>query len=249
MWPVSFEEWQNQVGYLAAEEQLEYRLVYGFYPDVINQKNNDKEVLSELVDSYLYKDVLQYAGIRKPTMLQNLVRALAYQVGNEVVYSELAKLTGIDAKTISAYIDILEQAFIVFRLSSFSRNLRNEIKTNRKIYFYDNGVRNAIIADLRPFEIRDDKGALWENFLVSEREKLLSYNKIYANTYFWRTKQQQEIDYLEEMDAQVSAFEFKWNPNKKPKLPKTFMQAYHPSFSIINRKNFRDFVMNRTEER
>jgi len=138
---------------------------------------------------------LQYAGIRKPEVLQKLVKALAHQVGSEVVYSEISNLIGLDAKTVSAYIDILEQAFIVFRLSSFSRNLRNEIKINRKIYFYDNGVRNVIIGDLRPFSTRNDIGALWENFLVTERKKLLSYSNSYAQSYFWRTRQQQEVDY------------------------------------------------------
>lgn len=243
LWPISFDEWQNELGYLGAEQDLENRLVFGFYPDVLNNRMTPHGVLNELVDSYLYKDIFQYANIRKPEVLQKLVKALAHQVGSEVVYSEISKLIGLDNKTVAAYIDILEQSFIIFRLSSFSRNLRNEIKTNRKIFFYDNGVRNAIIGDLRPLSNRDDIGALWENFLVSERVKKLSYDNSYAQNYFWRTKQQQEIDYLEEKDGKIKGFEFKWNPNKKAKISKTFTKTYNAKVDVINRDNFREFVL------
>ncbi|MCB0738169.1 MAG: DUF4143 domain-containing protein, partial [Bacteroidetes bacterium] len=168
--------------------------------------------------------------------------ALAHQVGSEVVYSEIARLIGLDAKTVSNYIDVLEQAYVVFRLTSFSRNLRNEIKTNRKIYFYDNGVRNAAISALQPISTRNDIGALWENFLVSERMKKLSYEKDYAAYYFWRTKQQQEIDYLEEKDGKITGYEFKWNPNRKVRIPKTFTETYNAQVQVITKENFRDFI-------
>jgi predicted AAA+ superfamily ATPase len=243
LWPISFVEWQNEVGYLGSEQDLENRLVFGFYPDVLNHRETPHRILNELADSYLFKDIMQYANIRKPEVLHKLVKALAHQVGSEVVYSEISNLIGLDGKTVANYINILEQAFIVFRLPSFSRNIRNEIKHNRKIYFYDNGIRNAVIGDLRPFQLRDDIGALWENFLVSERIKKLSYEGSYAQNYFWRTKQQQEIDYLEEKDGEIIGFEFKWNPKKKAKIPSTFSKNYNAQVQVINRDNFRDFVI------
>lgn len=243
LWPISFVEWQNEVGYLGAEQDLENRLVFGFYPDVLNNRSEPHRILNELTESYLFKDIMQYANIRKPDVLHKLVKALAHQVGGEVVYSEISNLIGLDAKTVANYINILEQAFIVFRLPSFSRNLRNEIKHNRKIYFYDNGIRNAVIGDLRPFQLRDDIGALWENFLVSERIKKLSYSSSYAQNYFWRTKQQQEIDYLEEKDGEIIGYEFKWNPKKKAKIPSTFTKNYSAQVQVINRENFRIFII------
>ena len=177
LYPVSWDEWENYYGFLKAEQDFDNRLIYGFYPDVLNHPKEPKEILGELVDSYLYKDILNYAGIRKPDRIQKLVQAIAYQVGQEVVYKEVGDLVGLDPKTVSHYIDILEKAYVLFRLPSFSRNLRNEIKTNRKIYFYDNGVRNAVINSFLPIENRQDIGALWENFLISERLKLHNNNK------------------------------------------------------------------------
>ena len=162
-----------------------------------------------LVISYLYKDVLSVIGIRKPQLLEKLLKALALQLGAEVSYNELSNLLEIDKGTVIKYIDILEKSFIVFQLNSFSRNQRNEIKNNRKIYFYDNGIKNMIINNLNSFDLRNDKGALWENFLISERIKLQSYHQLYTNNYFWRTVQKQEIDFVEESGGQINAFEFK----------------------------------------
>lgn len=242
LFPVSWAEFEQSAGYLKAAQQLEFRLVYGMYPDVINSVGDEQEVLKLLTDSYLYKDILALSEIRKPEILVGLTKALAHQTGSEVNYAELGNILKVDSKTIQSYISLLEQAFVIYRLPSFSRNLRNEIKTNQKIYFYDNGIRNAVISDFKPWDMRDDKGALWENFLLSERIKRNSYGKIYANGYFWRTKQQQEIDYIEEVEGKLTAFEFKWNPNKKPLFSATFTNNYDADLQLINKVNFREFV-------
>lgn len=242
LFPISWEELENHVGYITAQQQLEHRLIYGFYPDVINSPGEEIELLKNLVSSYLYRDVLAYADLRKPEVLDNLVQALALQVGNEVNYTELSQLLGIDRQTVIKYIDVLEKGYVVFRLRSFSRNIRNEIKKGRKIYFYDNGVRNAIIGDFDDFSLRSDKGALWENFLVAERMKQNRYKLTLARSYFWRTTQQQEVDYIEEKGRKLSGFEFKWQPRKANKLPKTFTKRYQATGAVITRENFRDFV-------
>lgn len=242
LYPISWKEWQENVGFVNAEQDLENRLVYGFYPDVLMQKTDSVRILRELTDSYLYKDILIYGNIKKPAFIQKLLQALAYQIGNEVSYRELSEMVELDQKTIASYIDILEKAYVIFRISSYSKNLRNEIKSKRKIYFFDNGIRNAIIGQLQPLALRQDTGALWENFLISERIKYLHYNSIYANQYFWRTVQQQEIDYIEEVNGNLFAFEFKWNVKKKIKFPKTFSENYPAKLMGVNRDNFREFI-------
>ncbi len=243
LYPISWSEWEKYSGYLQAEETLEKRLVFGFYPDVINNPFDEERILRELTDSYLYKDVLLYANLKKTNEIQKLLQALAFQVGSEVSFKELSETTGLDNKTVDKYISVLEQAYVVFRLGSFSRNLRNELKKSRKIYFYDNGIRNAIIGQLQNFQLRNDTGALWENFLVSERLKWLKYNSIYANTFFWRTAQQQEIDYIEEINGRITAYEFKLNPKRQVKFSSTFIKTYNAEIKAINRDNFREFVM------
>lgn len=243
MWPVSWREWQEHVGYVKAEQDIENRMVFGFYPDVLNHEDNPGLVLSELAESYLYKGILMYEGLKKPTVIKKLLKALAYQVGSEVSLQELGQTVGIDPKTVNTYIDILEKAFIIFRLAPLSRNLRNEIKAKNKIYFYDNGIRNAVIGQLQPLAIRQDVGILWENFMVSERVKQISLNKDLRNYYFWRTTQQQEIDYVEEVNGKFFAYEFKWNKKRKFKFPKTFSNNYLSINKGINRENFREFVM------
>lgn len=242
LYPISWNEFESNVGYMKAQQQLDLRLLYGMYPDVINNSGNEYEVLKNLVSSYLYKDVLSLAGIRKPDILEKIVQALAFQIGNEVSYNEIAQLVGVDKNTVNNYIDLLEKAFVIFRLNSFSKNLRNEIKLNRKIYFYDNGVRNMLIGNFNSLEFRQDKGALWENFLVSERMKKLAYENSSTRSYFWRTTQQQEIDYIEVDADEINAFEFKWSPTKKAKLPKSFQVAYNPTFLVVNKDNFRAFI-------
>jgi len=242
LWPVSWMEWQTYFSYVKAEQDLENRLVYGFYPDILVNQSDQERILKELSDSYLYKDILIYANIKKPDSIQKLVQALAWQVGNEVVYSEVAQICGLDPKTVASYIEILEKAFVIFRLPSFSRNLRNEIKLGRKIYFYDNGIRNAVIGQFQPFRLRKDTGALWENFLISERKKYLNYSGSNASQYFWRTKQQQEVDYVEEDQGKIFGFEFKWNPKQVKRLPSTFSESYNSIDQCITHDNFRGFV-------
>lgn len=243
LFPISWEEFENYHGYLNAEQQLENRLLYGFYPDVLNNVGDEISILRNLVNSYLYKDILSYADIRKPEVLEKLVQALALQLGSEVNYSELAQTVNVDKNTISKYIDILQKGYIIFKLSSFSRNVRNEIKTNKKIYFYDNGVRNMVIGNFNPLDLRTDKGALWENFLISERMKQIEYKQSLARTYFWRTKQQQEVDFVEENSGKIIGYEFKWNKKKTTRLPKTFVESYHAESNVIDRDNFREFVI------
>ena len=242
LFPISWEEFEDKHNYLVAEQQLENRLLYGFYPDVLNNPGEEKELLKQLVNSYLYRDILAYSNIKKPEVLEKLVQALALQIGNEVNYNELAQTIGIDKNTVSNYIDILEKGYVVFKLNSFSRNLRNEIKKNRKIYFYDNGVRNMVLGNFSPLELRQDTGALWENFLISERRKQNTYKNTTAKMYFWRTKQQQEVDLVEECNGEITGFEFKWNAKKKLNLPKTFVKEYNAKEVIIDRINFRDFT-------
>jgi uncharacterized protein len=242
LYPISWTEFENNVGYLKAQQQLELRIVYGMYPDVINNFGDEKDILKQLTDSYLYKDILSYGGIRKPEIIEKLLRALAFQIGSEVSYNELAQLLNIDKKTVSNYIDLLCQAYVIFKLPSFSKNLRNEIKTNQKIYFYDTGVRNMIIGDLNSLEIRQDKGNLWENFLIAERLKHNAYTGSLSKGYFWRTTQQQEIDYVAEEAGTVTGFEIKWNPKSKVKIPKTFGETYKTEVQVITNENFREFI-------
>ena len=242
LFPISWKEFEDNIGFIKAEQQLEMRLIYGMYPDVINHTSEAFEVLKELTNSYLYKDILAFSNIRKPEILEKLLQALALQMGSEVSYNELSQTVGIDKNTVSNYIDILEKAFVIFKLKSFSRNLRNEIKTNQKIYFYDNGIRNMVIGNFNSLSLRQDKGALWENFLISERMKKNSYENSLAKPYFWRTIQQQEIDYVEETAGLVVGYEIKWNEKAKTKIPQIFNATYNAEVKILNKENFRTFL-------
>ena len=227
MFPISTNEIYKTLGYIDIQRMLEPRLIYGSYPDILNQNADTQMLLRNLTDSYLYKDILATENIRKPDLLDKLLRALAYQVGSEVSYNELAQTVGSDSKTVEKYIELLEKCFIIFRLNGLSRNLRNELKKAKKIYFYDNGIRNAVIQNFAPLSMRNDVGALWENFFISERIKANEYEGRYAKSYFWRTTQQQEIDYIEEADGQFTAFEMKWNPRKKTTpFPAAFLKTY-----------------------
>ena len=243
LFPISWEEFEKKEGFIKAEQQIEDRLLYGFYPEVLNNQGKEREVLKNLVSSYLYRDILAFSDIRKPEILDNLLLALALQVGSEVNYNELSQTIGVNKITIQKYIDILEKGYIVFRLYSFSRNLRNEIKRNRKVYFYDNGLRNMIIGNFNQIKLRTDIGALWENFLISERVKQNTYKDTFARIYFWRTKQKQEIDFVEEKDGRIFGFEFKWKAKPKTKLPETFVKTYSAETKVIDRNNFREFVV------
>lgn len=244
LFPFTMAELAADTSWKEENRMLNQRLIYGMYPEVVMHPEDARRTLMTLCNSYLYKDLLTYDGIRKHALLQNLVRALALQLGSEVSYNELAQLIGADKVTVEKYIDLLEKCFVVFRLPSYSRNLRNEIKKGKKIYFYDNGIRNAVLSNFAQPEFRTDMGALWENFLVSERLKQNIYKGTYAQMYFWRTQAQQEIDYIEECDGQLSTFEFKWNPKTKATFPKTFNEAYPgSSFEIITPENYERFIM------
>jgi predicted AAA+ superfamily ATPase len=243
LYPFSFGELVNNHGEMVEKRVLKHRLVFGAYPEVVNNLGNEIEVLKLLSDSFLYKDLLMLEGIKKPEKLVKLLQALAYQVGNEVSYNEIGNLIGLDSKTIESYIQLLEKTFVLFKLNSFSKNLRNELKLSKKIYFYDNGIRNALISSFQLFENRQDSGALWGNYLMSERKKRNQYQQFYGNSYFWRTKDKQEVDYLEVADGQINAFEFKWNDNRKHKITRTFLNAYPESHvRIIHPKNYDSFL-------
>jgi len=234
---------ENHHGFVEEHRRMDERLVYGYYPEVVNHPGEERDVLSQLADSFLYKDILMWERIKKPEKLTRLLQALAFQMGNEVSYHELGQIVDLDNQTVENYITLLEQTFIIFRLPPLSRNLRKELKRKRKIYFYDNGIRNAIIAQYQPLELRQDVGALWENWLISERKKTLHYQGIHANTFFWRTQDQQEIDYVEERDGKMWAFEMKWSSKAKPAFSKTFTQAY-PEHELlgINRENYFEWL-------
>lgn len=243
LFPVSWEELVDHTNYLESLTQLNQRVIFGMYPDVINNIGEEKEILYNLASSYLFKDIYTFQQIRKPEFLQKLLQALAFQVGSEVSYNELSSLLQIDRKTIIHYIDLLEKAFVIFRLPAFSRNLRNELSSKVKIYFYDTGIRNAMINDFRPIDLRNDKGALWENFLISERLKSNHYALKRVNSYFWRTHQKNEIDYIEESDGKLEVFEFKWNPKPGYRIPKAFAEAYNvEKAELISLKNFHQFL-------
>ncbi len=234
LFPVSTKEIYDAQGLVAAKQTLESRLIFGSYPDVVSHNSDAKEILFNLSSSYLYKDLLSLDSIRRPALLSKLLTAIALQVTSEVSYSELARTIGTDNKTVEKYLDLLEKCYIIFKLNGFSRNLRTELRKSKKYYFYDNGIRNAIIQNFAPLALRQDVGALWENFVISERIKANQYAGRYANSYFWRTTQQQEIDYLEECDGQFSLFEMKWNPQKaNTKFPNTFLTTYDVKESTV----------------
>lgn len=245
MYPVAFREMASGGNLLNELRLLPHRMVYGYYPEVVASPGNEKVVLKELSESYLYRDILSLDGVAKPDKLSRLLQALAYQIGSQVSYNEVGQLIGLNPKTVEKYIDILEKSYILFRLGCFSRNLRNELKNSRKIYFWDLGIRNAIIGNFSQVENRADTGALWENLCISERLKVLGYTNSFANSWFWRTKQQSEIDYLEEEDGRLGAYEFKWNPAKsKVSAPPSFSQAYpDATFRVITPQNIEEFLL------
>lgn len=242
--PFSWAELVQHHNYIHEIGALENRLRYGMYPEIVTHPGMEETLLPALAESYLYKDVLMLDGIRKTDRLEKLAQALALQVGSEVRYTELAGLTGLDKETVERYILLLERAFILFRLPALSRNVRNELKKSRKIYFWDNGIRNALVQQFGPMNLRQDKGALWENFLVSERMKIHLNQVLKPKSYFWRTTQQQEIDYVEESAGSFDVFEFKWKENAKARPSLTFVNNYAMrSFATITPRNVEDFLL------
>jgi uncharacterized protein len=244
LYPFSISELKSIYSDLEINRLLEKRMIFGMYPEIITGEFDNERNLKEITKSYLYKDVLQYQNIRNPEVLEKLLQALALQLGNEVSYNELSNTLGIDKKTVQSYITILEKAFVIFRLGPFSKNLRNEIKKLRKIYFIDTGIRNALINNLNPFSLRNDIGVLWENFLIVERIKNNSNNFLGKNIYFWRTHQKEEVDLIEKSANNISAYEFKWkNKKSREKAPKAFSDKYkNINFKIIDRTNYQEFL-------
>ena len=244
LFPLSTGELLNAQGLLSVKQTLENRLIFGSYPDIFNHQEDAKDLLYNLSNSYLYKDLLNLESVRRPALLGKLLTALALQVTSEVSYNELAQTVGTDNKTVEKYVDLLEKCYIIFKLNGFSRNLRTELKRAKKFYFYDNGIRNSILQNFAPLALRQDVGALCENFFISERIKANQYCGRYVNSYFWRTNQQQEIDYIEECDGQFSLFEMKWNPKRaNTQFPNTFLTAYDvKEKAIVTPENWLEWV-------
>lgn len=244
LYPLSFGELVQHHGLLEEKRLLDHRLIYGSYPEIVATQGREKELLKLLAGSYLYKDLLTLEQINKPVLLEKILRALALQLGSEVSYHEIGQLVGADSQTVERYIDLLEKAYVLFRLPALSRNVRNEIKKGKKIYFYDNGIRNAVIGNFTPITARTDTGSLWENYLISERIKLLNNRSHDSRRYFWRTTQQQEIDYIEDRDQQLFAYEFKWsNKRGSIRFPKTFLRNYENAVTtVITRENYEEFL-------
>ena len=243
LYPFSFAELGTD--YLKGIKLIPQLLIYGTYPQVLLAENEKEKrsLLDNIKNGYLLKDILVLENLKDSLFVMNLLRLVAYQIGNEVSFNELASQLGTSSKTVKRYLEILEKTFILFRLNGFRRNLRKEITKSPRYYFWDNGIRNVVISNFKPIELRDDIGMLWENYCVSERIKKQQYQNTFSDFYFWRTYDQQEIDLLEVTDGEISAFEFKWG-NKMARIPTAFKKAYpDANFETINRENFQDFLM------
>ncbi|SOE21295.1 hypothetical protein SAMN06298216_1768 [Spirosomataceae bacterium TFI 002] len=239
LYPLSWNELVGHFGFSQSLENLPQRLIFGSYPEVVTKPGEEIEILNDLSGDYLYRDLLSFKGIRKPEQLQKLLQALALQVGSEVSYNGLSRLLEIDKNTVMNYLDILEKAFIIFRLSSYSNNPRNEISNGKKVFFYDNGIRNALIQSFNSINLRQDIGALWENYIIAERVKKNAIERNWAKLYFWRNQSKQEIDLIEEKSGQLSAIEIKWSTKSKVKFPLSFRNQYpNAVLSKINPDNF-----------
>lgn len=245
LFPISFKEMVSHTNLLQEIRQLPQRLLYGYYPEIVTNIGSEQRLLKFLSESYLYKDIFLFGGIKKPEKILELLKLLAWQIGSEVNYNELSKMLKIDNQTVENYINILEQAFVIYRLNAFHTNQRNELKKSKKIYFNDLGIRNALINDFRAVEVRNDAGNLFENFVINEMRKQNEYQQVYANFYFWRSTDQKEIDLVIEKDNVLHTYEIKWNPNKKATLTKSFSNIYQNyTFEIINKDNFFEFISN-----
>jgi predicted AAA+ superfamily ATPase len=244
LFPLTFSEMVAHTNFIEESRLMPHRLVYGYYPEAVVNLGKEEKILNDLVDGFLYKDILNLEGIKKSATLQRLVKMLAFRIGSEINTSSLGNDLGINRLTVEKYIDILEKNFIIFSLHAFSKNQDNELKKGRKIYFWDLGLRNRIIKNFKPIELRDDVGSLWENFIISERKKKLMYQSNLADTYFWRNTQQAEIDYIEIKNQDIDAFEIKYNPNQKVNFTKSFTKNYHPkSTQVIHNQNYWEFIL------
>jgi len=246
LFPISQNELLSQNNRYELKQDIENRLVFGSYPQIVTAKTrNDRiRIVSEIANTYLLKDILDFNRVRGSRAIWNLLKLLAFQVGSEVSQNELSRSIGIDVKTVGRYLDLLEKAFVLYRLDGFSRNLRSEVTRNPKYYFYDNGIRNAVVAQFNRLDQRDDVGALWENFIVMERIKYMTYSSDVVNRYFWRTYSQQEIDLIEERGKQLSGYEFKWSPSRRPKVPTEWTREYpRASYTVVTPENYQEFVL------
>lgn len=246
LFPVAQMELANSLNRHELKEELEEYLLFGSYPEVLTVKTKKEKIIAlrELVDSYLLKDILALEKIKKSETLFNLVKLLSFQVGQLVSHHELATQLHIDTKTVTRYLDLLEKSFVIYKLGAYSTNLRNEITKKQKYYFYDNGIRNAVIAQFNPLSSRNDVGQIWENFIFIERLKRTTYYDFYGNRYFWRNYQGDEVDFIEEIEDQLLGYEIKWSPKKKPSCPRDWSNNYHnSSYEVITRENFQSFIM------
>lgn len=244
LYPLSVSEISKTWNQLELKSNLPKFLTYGLYPEIATKSNEiAKELVLDIARKYLFKDILNFEGIRNSTLVIKILKALAYQLGSEVSYTELANLVGSNKITVEKYIDILEKSFIVFRLQAYSTNQRNEISKSRKIYFYDVGIRNALIEEFGDWELRNDRGAIWENFIILEIIKKYKNHRNLASFYFWRTYTQQEVDFIIKKDGKLQAMEIKYNPNKKAKIPQSFILAYPGTkFNVLNSENWMEII-------
>jgi predicted AAA+ superfamily ATPase len=241
LYPLSFMELVNQTNLLHELRQLPQRMVYGYYPEIVTNPKQAERLLRFLSDSYLYKDIFLFKGIKKPEKMLELLRLLAWQIGSEVNSNELSRTLGIDNQTVDSYMDMLEKAFVVYKLPAYHTNQRIELKKSKKVYFNDLGIRNALINDFRPVEVRSDNGALFENYVINELRKENAYNGVFANFYFWRSTDHREIDLVVEKNNTLLTYEIKWNPAKKVRLTRSFSNLYGEThFTVVNRENFFD---------
>lgn len=246
IYPLSFAEMVTETDMLTEVNMLPLRLLYGYYPEIVTSHGEERRILTSLTNDYLYRDILSIDNIKKGDSITNLLKAIAFLIGSPVSYYELGQMTGLDSKTVEKYINVLEKSFVLFRLNSFSRNLRNELKKSRKIYFYDLGIRNAVINNFTQIENRapHEVGHMWENFIIAERLKKNQYAESFSNLYFWRTQQAKEVDLIEESDGQLSAYEIKWDAKSKVSAPIAFSEAYpEASFSVVNPENFFELLV------
>lgn len=245
LFPLAQVEYNANESPVETKSKLPEKLVFGNYPEILHNPTHDAKsaYLQELVNAYLFKDILEFEGIRNANKIRDLLRLLAYQTGKDVSMNELGRQLRLHKDTVSKYLDLLSKVFVIYRLGGFSRNLRKEISKIDRWYFYDNGVRNILINNLNPLHTRNDQGELWENYILSERIKIQHYKRMLVSNYFWRTYQQQEIDWIEEKGGKINAFEMKWNPDKKVKIPSAWQTAYPDSeYQVIHPNNYMEWI-------